>query len=86
MSEQTPALVAEKATIPGAVDLRNLTILGLMQVKDGPAALIRSGDGRIERVTPGSQVFGVTISAIGEDVVVLSDARGAVYQLTIPTR
>ncbi|PUB13254.1 hypothetical protein [Yoonia sediminilitoris] len=84
--EQTPALVAEKATIPNAVDPRNLIVIGLMQAQDGPAALLRSGRGQVARVTQGSEVFGITITAIGSDVVVMTDARGTTYQLTVATR
>ncbi len=83
MSEQTPANVAAKATIADAIALRELTLLGVMQAHDGPAALLRSARGRVARVQTGQQVFGYTIAAIGDAQVQLTDRRGTAHALTL---
>ncbi len=76
MSEQTPALAAAKATRADALTLNDLTVIGLMQAHDGPAALLRSPRGRIARVQVGAQAFGVTITGIGDDQVILTTRGG----------
>lgn len=84
MPEPTPAQVAAKATIADAINLRELTLLGVMQAHDGPAALLRSPRGQIARVQTGAQAFGYTIAAIGDSQVQLTDRRGTTYALTLP--
>ncbi|WP_341366173.1 pilus assembly protein PilZ [Yoonia sp. BS5-3] len=81
MSEQTPPQVAEKATIADAIDLRQLTLLGVMHAFDGPAALLRSGRGQIARVQTGGQAFGYRVAAIGDDQVQLIGRQGQLYAL-----
>lgn len=76
MSEQTPALAAAKATRADALPLNDLTVIGLMKAHDGPAALLRSSRGQIARVQIGAQVFGVTVTGIGEDQVILTTRGG----------
>lgn len=83
MSERTPAHVADKATIADAIDLRELALLGVMQAHDGPAALLRSPRGRIERVQTGGRAFGYTILAIGEAQIQLADRSGTTYALPL---
>jgi hypothetical protein len=83
MTETTPAYVAEIATIPDAIDLRNLTVIGLMQAHDGPAALLRSARGRIARVQPGSEIFGVKVTAIGDAQVLLTDRSGQTHAAVV---
>ncbi|MFG5380131.1 hypothetical protein [Yoonia sp. R2-816] len=85
MTETTPAHVAAKATIADAIDLSQLTLLGVMQAHDGPAALLRSPRGRIERVQMGARAFGYTVAAVGDRQVQLTDRRGTVYSLTLTT-
>ena len=76
MSDTTPARVAVNATRPDAIDLRGLTVIGVMHAHDGPAALLRSGRARIARVQTGTTVFGVTVAGIGDDQVMLTDRFG----------
>ncbi len=76
MAEQTPALAAAHATRPDAIDLRGLTVIGVMRAHDGPAALLRSSRGRIARVQVGAEVFGVRVAAIADDQVLLTDRWG----------
>mgnify|MGYP001803145804 FL=1 len=76
MTEQTSALVATNATRPDALNLWSLTLIGVMQAHDGPAALLRSGRGRIARVQVGMQAFGVTVMAISDDRVILRNRLG----------
>jgi len=83
MTEQTPAHVAANATRPDAIELRDLTVIGIMRAFDGPAALLRSGRGRIARVQVGTQVFPVTVTAIANDQVVLTNRSGQAQAVTV---
>ena len=83
MTETTPAHVAAKATIADALDLSTLSLLGIMQAHDGPAALLRSPRGRVERVQIGARAFGYTVAAVGDRQVQLTDHTGKVYSLTL---
>lgn len=84
MSESTPAIVAEKATLGGVLPMNGLTIIGIFASQDGPAALMRSSRGQILRVTPGAQVLGVTVTAIGDATVMLVDGAGTSHALAVP--
>ncbi len=84
MSETTPALVAVNATRPDVLALRSLTVIGVMQAHDGKAAILRSGRGQIARVQAGTRVFGVTVTAIGDDHVVLADRSGQTQAVGVP--
>ena len=83
MSEQTPALAAANATRPDALTLNDLTVIGLMQAHDGPAALLRSPRGRIARVQVGARVFGVTVTGIGVDQVILTTRGGQTIAVSV---
>jgi hypothetical protein len=84
MSETTPALVAAQATQPDVISLGSLTVIGVMQAHDGPAALLRSARGRIVRVQAGQSIFGVEVTAIGETQVMLTDRSGETHALVVP--
>lgn len=84
MSETTPALAADHATLAGILPLNGLTLIGIFNAHDGPAALLRSSQGQIARATPGAQVLGVTITAIGDTTVMLVDGAGTSYALAVP--
>ena len=84
MSDQTSALVAEKATLVDAIDLGGLSVIGIMQAHDGPAVLLRSSRGRIARLQTGERAFGMTVAAIGEAEVILSDRTGMQHRLGVP--
>ena len=84
MTDQTSAHVAAQATLVDAMDLRGVTVIGIMKAHDGPAVLLRSSRGRIARLTVGQRAFGMTVAAIGETQVVLSDRSGATHTLGLP--
>ncbi|WP_439155559.1 hypothetical protein [Yoonia sp.] len=84
MSETTPALAADHATLAGILPLNGLTLIGIFNSHDGPAALLRSSRGQIARATPGAQVLGVTVTAIGDTSVMLLDVAGSTHALAVP--
>lgn len=86
MSNETTssALPGVKATLPEALELNELSVIGLMDARDGMAALIRSARGEIARVTIGDEAFGVQIIAIGDDQVLLTDRWGQTKSLALP--
>ncbi|MBE0413001.1 hypothetical protein [Yoonia sp.] len=84
MSQTTPACVAERATLPGALPLNGLTLIGIFTLQDGPAALLRSSNGQIARATPGTAVLGVTVTAISAATVMLVDQTGTSHALAVP--
>ncbi len=85
MTTDTPAEVAETATLRDAIDLRSITLIGLMGGQNGYAALLRSPRGRILKVTAGERAFGYTVTAIGETELLLANRSGATYRLAVPT-
>lgn len=84
MSETTSALVADTATLPDILPLDGVTLVGIFNAYDGPAALLRSPRGKIERVSPGAQSMGMTVTAIGTDTVMLTDRAGTTHALALP--
>ncbi|SFR36681.1 hypothetical protein SAMN04488005_1005 [Yoonia tamlensis] len=84
MTTNTPANVAASATLVDVVALDNLIVIGVFIGTEQPAALIRSGQGQIARVSPGESVFGITIAAIDAAQVVLTDHAGTVHVLAVP--
>ena len=86
MSETTPdpALAAEKATTPDALALNTLSVIGLIDAHDGATALLRSARGEGARVHVGDDVFGVQITAIGDDQVLLTNRWGQTKALQLP--
>ncbi len=63
--------VAETATSADAIDLGELTLLGVMQTADGAAALLRRPGGRIARIVVGDNVGAWRIGAIDDARVIL---------------
>ncbi len=84
MSDANNALAGANATVPDAIEMRSLSLIGVMQAQDGPAALLRSARGQIARVTVGAEVFGVQITAIGEEEVIYTNRWGQSETLSIP--
>lgn len=84
MSETTPDRVAQSATLSDILPMNGLTIIGIFTTHDGPAALLRSSRGKVERVIPGAKTLGVTITAIGDDRVMLVDSNGTSHTLAVP--
>ena len=83
MSETTPALVAEQATLVDILPMDGITLIGIFTTHDGPAALLRSSRGQIARVTPGAETMGMTVAAIGTDTVMLVDRAGTSHPLAL---
>lgn len=84
MAEPGPALAWQNATLPEALDLSALSVIGLIEAHDGAAALLRSSNGQIARVTTGDAAFGVTVTAIGEAPILLTDRWGRTQSLQLP--
>ncbi|HEV8034999.1 hypothetical protein [Yoonia sp.] len=80
----TSRLPGQKATLPDTLDLRELSVIGLMDAHDGIAALLRSSRGEIARVQVGDSAFGVQITAIGDAQVLLTDRWGRTQSLGLP--
>ncbi|KQB97740.1 hypothetical protein AL073_02035 [Loktanella sp. 1ANDIMAR09] len=80
---QSP-LSGQKATLPDTLELRELSVIGLMDAHDGIAALLRSSRGEIARVQVGDRAFGVQITAIGDAQVLLTDRWGRTQSLALP--
>ena len=77
-------LAEAKATLPDALELNTLSVIGLMEAHDGVAALLRSSRGQIARVSVGDQVFGVQVTAIGDAQILLTDRWGRTQSLALP--
>ncbi|WP_333714414.1 hypothetical protein [Yoonia sp.] len=77
-------VAAAAATQQDVLDMQTLQVLGVMQAHDGLAALIRSERGEIARVLVGEEVFGMMITAIGDDSVILTNRQGQTEALAIP--
>ena len=84
MTNPTTALAEAKATVPEALDLSALTVIGLIDGHNGAAALLRSERGQIARAMAGDSVFGMTVTAIGDDRVLLTDRWGRTQTLGLP--
>ena len=84
MSDPTTALAEQKATVPEALELNALIVIGVIDSQNGARALLRSSQGQIARVGVGDEAFGVTIPAIGDDRVLATDWLGRTRALTLP--
>jgi hypothetical protein len=84
MAEPDPALAGAKATMSEALDLNALSVIGVIDGHNGLAALLRSSRGQIARVATGDSMFGVTITAIGDDLVIMTDRWGRTQSLALP--
>ena len=86
MSETSSSpIVGANATVPEALELNTLAVIGVMQASGGAAALLRSRRGQIARVAVGDEAFGVRINAISDDQVMLTDRWGRTQSLQVPT-
>lgn len=84
MSDPLPAPAGNHATRQGALDLGTLSVIGVMQASNGTAALLRSPEGEIARVLVGQEAFGVFVTAIGDDLILLTDRTGRTQSLALP--
>ncbi|MEX0312473.1 MAG: hypothetical protein AB3N17_19775 [Tateyamaria sp.] len=84
MADQTNDITADLATQRGALQLRQLQLLGVVGTEDARHALLRTAGGQTRLVKKGDRLRQGTVVAIGADRVVLasgSDQR----VLTLPT-
>lgn len=84
MSEPDLGFATAKATLPAALDTHALSVIGVMVSNSGLAAFLRSSDGKIARVSPGDVVFGMTVTAIRDAQVMLTDSAGRTQALQLP--
>lgn len=76
-------LVAEHATLPAALRLRSVTLIGIVGPTANPSALLRLSGGRILKLDVGDKSPAGTVAAIGGNAVRLS-RRGRIKTLRIP--
>lgn len=62
----TTASVARRATVSGAINLRNLNLIGIYGTASNRSALIRLPSGRYRKVQVGDRIDGGRVIAIGE--------------------
>ncbi len=84
MSDPDPALARANATVPDALDLHELSVIGVLEAHDGAAALLRSSRGQIARVMTGDAAFGMTVTVIGDDMIMMTDRWGRTQSLHLP--
>ncbi len=63
----THASVARRATVPNAIHLRQVNLIGVYGTASDRRALVRLSNGRYIKVSVGDRVDGGKVSAIGED-------------------
>ena len=80
-----PSLAEAQATTADVLELDRLTLIGLMTTAEGPAALIRAANGKVERIVPGMRALGVTVTAIGETQVLVTGSDGITLAMQMPT-
>ena len=87
MSEQitskTNKKTAHLATIPNALTLRNVALIGVFGTAETKHALLRLTGGRIRRVGVGDTVSQNRIVAISDEAVIFNDFTGT-RTLTMP--
>lgn len=86
MSDQNPdaAIAGANATVPDALALNTLAVIGLFNTSNGATALLRSSRGEIARVSVGEEAFGVQVTAIGDDQILLINRWGRTEALQLP--
>jgi hypothetical protein len=77
---------AAQATAHDVLALDRLTLIGLFNTAEGPAALIRAANGQVARIVPGMQTMGVTVTAIGETQVLVTGRDGVTVAMQLPAR
>lgn len=73
----------ELATIPNALALNDLALLGTFGPKDMPQALVRHRSGRVQKVTVGDRLSGGRVVAVS-DHVIIADRKGKTTALRMP--
>ncbi|SFQ51929.1 hypothetical protein SAMN05421853_10824 [Roseivivax halotolerans] len=81
---QTPKNVADTATIRAEIDLRRLSLLGVMGTEENPSALLRLPSGETAKVEPGTQVGRQVVAAIDDRGLALADHTGRTTWIQMP--
>jgi Tfp pilus assembly protein PilP len=81
----TPDNVAETALEPASLPLDELALVGIFAKPDGTMALVREASGVIRSLELGDVTGRMTVIALTDDSVRLSDGNGVSYTLTMPT-
>lgn len=84
MTDQAPTPeTAAAASVPDALPLNELALIGVFEGPEGATALIRLATGEIVKVAPGTMIGPSQVVAIGDGAMVL--ARGSeTSRLTLP--
>jgi hypothetical protein len=82
-SGNVPGGVAQAATVDGAINLRQMNLVGVYGKPNARRALVRLGNGRYVKVEVGSALDGGQVTAIG-DTALNFVKRGKTYALTLP--
>ncbi|MGJ8624364.1 MAG: hypothetical protein ACSHW1_16545 [Yoonia sp.] len=85
MAQELQDGAAQAATVTDAIDLHELTVIGIAHGATGQTAILRSSNGDYARVQPGDSAFGLTVRAIGEGQVIGTDRWGRDVQLPLMT-
>ena len=78
----TTASVATQATVPGAINLRNLNLIGIYGSSNARRALVRMPNGRYVKVAVGDQLDGGKVIAISESQLIYQK-NGRNYSLDV---
>ncbi|MEX0370204.1 MAG: hypothetical protein AB3N09_06195 [Tateyamaria sp.] len=76
MADQTNDITADLATQRGALQLRQLQLLGVVGTEDARRALLRTASGQTRLVRKGDTLRQGTVVAIGADRVILASGSG----------
>jgi Tfp pilus assembly protein PilP len=76
--------VGQLAQSKAQLQLDRITVIGLLSTPQSDSALLRMGDGEIQKVAAGDTAGVLTVLAIDDAVVTLRDHRGQTFQLTVP--
>lgn len=80
---ETPAATLAAATAQATFPRHGPALLGTMHGPDSARALLRLDSGEIRSVETGARIGNMTVAAIGEGVVILSDG-GRAERLEMP--
>ncbi len=84
MTTETTPFVAQTASIPDALPLHEVSLLGLFGGPEDQSALLRNPAGDVAMVKTGDRVFGLTVIAMNDASVQFRDERGRDGTLSIP--
>lgn len=84
MDMTTATDVGLMAQSEAKLPLNEIALIGIFTGPGGDSALIRAADGHISKVAAGDRAGGLTVQAIADDGLHLTDRRGQSFVLTIP--